>query len=378
MNYKPFAKLATLFVGSLMLLNTSVYAKTITDVAGREVTVPEKVDRILLGEGRFFHTVALLEGDKPLDRIAGWQGDFKLLDPETYAIYKAKYPEIDKIPLIGQSTPESVSPENALMLAPDVAIFGLSGHGPAMDSELVKQLEKAGVPVVFIDFRSAPLKNTVPSIRILGEVLHRETEAQRYIDFYQQNVEKVTSRIAAIPADKRRSIFIELKAGSSDSCCGTAGNGNMGDFIDLAGGNNISKPLLPSALGSVNLEKVLDADPQVYVMTGNKGHDSVAPGIKFGAGVTAEQSRESIKPVLERVGIRDLTAVKTGNAHALWHGYYNSAQNVLAIQAIAKWLYPDLFKDLDPNETRDTLFKEFLTVEPTGVYWLDNVQSVQK
>lgn len=160
---------ASLLLGSALLFSAGAWAETITDVAGRQVELPKKADRILLGEGRLIYAVALLEGKKPFSRIVGWQGDFRKLDPHTYAAYKAKFPEIDDIPLIGNTTAESVSAEKVLALRPDVAVFGLSGHGPGRSSELVAQLEKAGVPVVFIDFRTSPLKNTVPSMRILGK-----------------------------------------------------------------------------------------------------------------------------------------------------------------------------------------------------------------
>ena len=139
-----------------VLMSSAAWAETVVDAAGRTVEVPEKVERILLGEGRMIHAVALLEGDKPLARIAGWQGDFRKLDPQSYAVYKAKFPEIDKIPLIGNTTEDSVSAEKVLTLNPDVAIFGLAGHGPGKNSELVGQLEKAGIPVVFVDFRNEP------------------------------------------------------------------------------------------------------------------------------------------------------------------------------------------------------------------------------
>ncbi|CAA2929740.1 hypothetical protein ARSQ2_00845 [Arsenophonus endosymbiont of Bemisia tabaci Q2] len=119
-------------------------------------------------EGRLFDAIALLEGNKPLARIVGWQSDFRKLDPQSYAVYKAKFPEIDKIPLIGNTSAENVSAEKVLTLNPDIPIFGLSGHGPGKNSELVMQLEKAFLPVVFVDFRSEPLKNTLPSIRLLG------------------------------------------------------------------------------------------------------------------------------------------------------------------------------------------------------------------
>lgn len=258
----------SLLFGWALMAGSSALAATVTDMAGRTVTIPAKVERILLGEGRLFYAVSLLEGNKPLDRIVGWQGDFRKLDPQTYAIYKAKFPQIDQIPLIGNTTADSISPEKVLTLNPDIAIFGLSGHGPGKGSELVKQLEKAGVPVVFVDFRNSPLKNTLPSMRLLGKALHREQQAENYINFYQDNVDKVTDITNKIPEDKKPSVFIELRAGASEECCGTAGKGNMGDFIDQAGGNNIAKNLLPGSLGTVNLEKVLAAKPDIYIASG--------------------------------------------------------------------------------------------------------------
>ncbi|WP_227743632.1 ABC transporter substrate-binding protein [Hafnia alvei] len=355
----------------------SSWAATVTDIAGRSVEIPAKVDRILLGEGRLFYAVSLLEGKKPFDRIVGWQGDFRKLDPQTYSVYQAKFPEIDKIPLIGNTTADSVSPEKVLTLNPDVAIFGLSGHGPGRDSQLVKQLEKAGVPVVFVDFRTSPLKNTLPSMRLLGKVLHREQQAENYINFYQDNVRLVTDVTSKIPDNQKPSVFIELKAATSDDCCGTAGNGNMGDFIDLAGGNNIAKGLLPGALGQINLEKVLSANPDVYIASGAKAPDAKDPGIKLGAKVTEQQARDSLNSAMQRTGISTLKAVQDGNSHAIWHSYYNSPYNVLAVQAFAKWIYPEKFASLDPKKTMDSMYQQFLAVDPSGTYWVDAKASNQ-
>lgn len=360
----------SLLMGSSLLLSAGAWAESITDIAGRQVELPKKVDRILLGEGRLIYAVALLEGDKPLSRIAGWQGDFRKLDPHTYARYKEKFPEIDKIPLIGNTTAESVSAEKVLTLNPDVAIFGLSGHGPDRSSELVTQLEKAGVPVVFIDFRTSPLKNTVPSMRILGKALHREAEAERYIKFYEDNVAKITDVTKTIPEDKKPKVFIELKAATSDECCGTAGNGNMGDFIDLAGGINIAKGLLPGALGTVNLEKIIATNPDVYIATGARAANAPGLGIKLGADVPYEVARNSLNSILNRKGINTLPAVQEGRTYAVWHSFYNSPYNVLAIQEFGKWFYPEQFKDIDTQKTMDTLYKDFLAIEPSGTYWV--------
>ncbi|STQ68651.1 ferrichrome/ferrioxamine B periplasmic transporter [Hafnia alvei] len=366
-----------LLAAATLMGSISSWAATVTDIAGRSVEIPTKVDRILLGEGRLFYAVSLLEGKKPFDRIVGWQGDFRKLDPQTYSVYQAKFPEIDKIPLIGNTTADSVSPEKVLTLNPDVAIFGLSGHGPGRDSQLVKQLEKAGVPVVFVDFRTSPLKNTLPSMRLLGKVLHREQQAENYINFYQDNVRLVTDVTSKIPDNQKPSVFIELKAATSDDCCGTAGNGNMGDFIDLAGGNNIAKGLLPGALGQINLEKVLSANPDVYIASGAKAPDAKDPGIKLGAKVTEQQARDSLNSAMQRTGISTLKAVQDGNSHAIWHSYYNSPYNVLAVQAFAKWIYPEKFASLDPKKTMDSMYQQFLAVDPSGTYWVDAKASNQ-
>jgi iron complex transport system substrate-binding protein len=357
------------------LVSMTAQAVTVTDIAGRTVTVPDDIQRVVLGEGRLFFALSLLEGQKPFDRIVGWQGDFRKLDPQTYATYQAKFPQIDKIPLIGNTSADSISPEKVLTLNPQLAIFGLSGHGPGKESELVNQLQKAGVPVVFVDFRTSPLKNTLPSMELLGKVLNREKQAQGYIRFYQDNIKRVTDVTKDIPEQDKPKVFIELRASTADECCRSAGNGNMGDFISQAGGVNIAKPLLPGPLGQVNLEKVIASQPDVYLVSGGakppKAGDPLPAGLVLGAQTTPEQASASLKPLLARKGISTLKAVEDGRSFGIWHNYYNSPYNVLAVQVFAKAFYPQKFADLDPQQTQKQLYKQFLAVEPTGTYWTE-------
>ncbi|MGD9425651.1 ABC transporter substrate-binding protein [Pantoea sp. NSTU24] len=369
-------QLAAGLVGvTLGLLSLAAQAVTVTDVAGRTVTVPDDIQRVVLGEGRLFFALSLLEGQKPFDRIVGWQGDFRKLDPQTYATYRAKFPQIDNIPLIGTTSADTISPENVLKLNPQLAIFGLSGHGPGRESELVKQLQKAGVPVVFVDFRTSPLKNTLPSMALLGKVLNREKQAQDYIRFYQENIRRVTDITQTIPQQEKPTVFIELRASTADECCRSAGKGNMGDFIDLAGGVNIARPLLPGPLGQVNLEKVIAAQPDVYLVSGGarppEAGEPQPTSLVLGAQTTPAHASASLKPLLARKGISTLKAVEAGRSFGIWHNYYNSPYNVLAVQLFAKAFYPQKFADLDPQQTQKQLYKQFLAVEPTGTYWTE-------
>ena len=70
---------------------------TLTDVAGREVTVDAPVDRLILGEGRLIYAVAAIEKGDPFRRVVGWRDDLLKADPATFDVYRAKYPDIDKI-----------------------------------------------------------------------------------------------------------------------------------------------------------------------------------------------------------------------------------------------------------------------------------------
>jgi iron complex transport system substrate-binding protein len=371
----PLARRTVLMTAlALGLCSQAAFALTVTDVAGRKVEIPDKVEHVLLGEGRMLYSVAMLEGAEPFKRIVGWQGELKTVDPQGYAAYQAKFPQIEQLPRIGTTSEASVSPEKVLALHPDIAIFGVAGHGPGVKNEIVEQLHQAGVPVVFIDFRQHPLQNTVPSLRLLGQALHRERQAEDYIDFYQQHLKRVQAVVSQIPQSERPSVFIEMLAGYGKggiACCHTAGNGNMGEFIQAAGGNNIAAPLLPGPIGEINLEKLISADPRFYLLSGTRGSQSTQPGLKAGAGVSAAAARASLQPLIARQGISTLTAVREGRVHGLWHNFYNSPYNILAIEAMAKWFYPERFKDLDPNQTLAELQQRFLPVSIDGAYWVD-------
>lgn len=347
-------------------------ARTVHDVAGRSVTVPDHVERVLLGEGRLIYTMALLEGRHTFDRVAGWQGDFRGLDVQGYAAFARTFPQADRVPVVGGTSSETFSVEKALSVRPDVAFMAVSGgHGPTPDSEAVRQLQAAGVPVVFVDFSNHPLAHTVPSLRVMAEVLGRQREAQDYIDFYEQQIRRVTERVAAAaarPGFTRPSIFIDMLAGLRD-CCGSPGKGNFGEMVALAGGDNIGADRIPGPIGSLNLEYILARDPHVYVATGVFAAGQ--GGVTLGYAATPAQARGSLRAVAMRPETRELPAVKAGRVHGLWHIFYDSPEHVIAVQALAKWLHPALFADLDPAQTRVELYRRFMPIPLGGVLFTD-------
>ncbi|WP_028696234.1 ABC transporter substrate-binding protein [Pseudomonas cremoricolorata] len=340
-------------------------AVQVTDVLGRTVSLDKAPQRIVLGEGRLFFALALLDRDNPFQRVVGWQNDMRLLDPHTYEVYAKQYPQIAKLPLIGQASEQSVSAEQILSLKPDLAIFSISGEGPTQHSPVADLLAKAGVPVLFIDFRVHPIRNTRVSLEALGSLLERKPQADEFLSLYDRHLKQITDRVAGIKDSERPKVFLELLPGVWQAPGHTTGKSGLGSVVTAVGGHNIAADVVPGALGDVSVEYVLERDPDVYIATGNR-----APGVLLGAGVSEQTARDSLARITARPEFAPLRPIQQGQAHALWHDFYNSPFNILAIEAMAGWIHPELFKDIDPKATQAQI-NQLLNVDLDGQYWID-------
>lgn len=355
-----------LVLGAWLGIVATASAKEVVDVLGRHVNVPDHVQRVVLGEGRLVSVFALLDRDNPFQRIVGWQADLKKLDPNTYNAYAAKFPQVKDIPLIGQASEQSVSAEAILALKPDLAVFSISGHGPTEHSPVADTLAQAGIPVLFIDFRVNPVEGTRTSMKALGQALNREPEATAFIDFYDRHLKHISDTLGTVKDSERPSVFLELLAGVWLAPGHTTGKSGLGEVIKLVGGRNIADGVVPGSLGDVSVEYVLKADPDVYIATGN--HE---PGLLLGAGVDKAPAQAAFEHVLTRPEFKELRPIKAGQAHGLWHDFYNSPYNILAIEALAKWINPGKLGSLDPQATMDELNHSFLSMPLAGQYWID-------
>src|SRR5690606_3480276 len=131
------------------------------------VTLPAPAKRIVLAQGRQLNALGLIHPD-PLSLLAGWGNDFQRQMGEAYALYRTKFPAIDTLPIVGDSTPTGFSIEKTVALNPDLVVLSLSVAGTRRGpGDLVERLEAAGIPVVVVDFYLKPFRDTVPSLRIL-------------------------------------------------------------------------------------------------------------------------------------------------------------------------------------------------------------------
>ncbi|MES0810115.1 ABC transporter substrate-binding protein [Roseibium sp. SCPC15] len=345
---------------------------TVTDIAGRTVEVEKNPSKVVLGEGRMIYTIALLDQDNPFKRVVGWKDDMVRFDPDAYRKYQAAFPQAADLPSFGSPYSDEWNLEAVISLGTEVVLMNLGNLLKAQESGIIDKLAEAGVATVFVDFRQDPTQNTVPSIQLLGRIFDERDAADAFTDYYQSQMKLIFSRVEAIPAEDRPIVFIERAAGYNPAkCCSTFGAANLGRLVDLAGGRNWGSLKFPGFATNVSLEAIFSDDPEIIIGTGGNWSEANpdTAAVLFGYEATDEMVKERLGALATREGWSDLSAVKSGRFHSVYHQFYNSPYHFVAMQAFAKWIHPELFEDVNPDATIRELHEKFLPIDYSGVFW---------
>jgi iron complex transport system substrate-binding protein len=163
------------------------------------------------------------------------------------------------------------------------------------------------------------------------------------------------------------SVFLHAFA-NRDECCLSAGHGTLDGLITRAGGHNIGTEKLQGAIGQLNLEFVIVRNPDIYLAT-TVPHDAESGGFALGPGVAEDQARTGFERLLSRADLLAIGAVNNRRAFGMWHQFTHTPLHVVALEALAKFLHPELFGDLDPHATLADINQRFLAAPLDGTLW---------
>jgi len=101
-----------------------------------------------------------------------------------------------------------------------------------------------------------------------------------------------------------------------------------------------------------------------------------SPGGKYGTlsigpGVSEDEARETLARTIEAPALASIRAVQEKRVHGLWNFFNAIPLNIVAAEAFATWIRPDLFGDLDPKKSLDEINERFAAVPFEGSYWVD-------
>jgi iron complex transport system substrate-binding protein len=338
---------------------------SIVDDAGRAVTLDNPARRIVLTDGMGFLSLALLD-PHPETLLAGWNRG--RLDADMLRAFRAALPGLDRVPDIGEPGASGASLEQMIALAPDLVVLDPFYNQSAA---AIRTMESAGIAVAVLALTPS-IRDDEPTAGLgrLGVLLGRQERADAYTAFVRARLERIRKRVAGLGREQRPPVLLEAHASRESCCMATGGGRGIGDFIGLAGGSGIGADVIPGMAGPLSLEYIIGKAPAVYIGTGG-GYMAARGGLVVGASVSEEQARDSLQSVLSRKGFGELPAVASGRAYGLSHGLAISGINIVAIEAIAGWIHPELFPDIDPEATLMEIGKRFLPAQLEGTWWVE-------
>jgi iron complex transport system substrate-binding protein len=314
------------------------FAATVTDDAGRAVTIPARVQRVFPAGPP---AEILLYSLAP-ELLLGWS---RARRPEECAYL---LPEICARPEVGRLTGRgnTANLESVIALKPDL-ILDVGAIADTYTSLANRTQEQTGIPYALLDGRFLSLST---SYEKLGRLIGRETDGADFAAYCKILLNDITGRIANVPADKRPRVY--FARGTRGLMTGLGGSINV-ETIELMASNVAGEN--KGGLANVSIEQVLLWNPDVIITIEQD----------FAANVGKDPAWSSV------------TAVKNGRVHLSpkmpfgWVDFPPSVNRLIGLWWLGKVLYPDLFKEDLRELTRNFYFK-FYHVKPTDAQ-IENV-----
>ena len=183
--------------------------KTVTDLLGREVTVPEKINRVVcIGAGslRLYTYVGDLSKLVGVEDIDGDGKDFNgVLSIRPYKMVNKDL--FKSLPSCGKGGPQgSPEAEKILNLNPDIVFSLYTSDKAAMDD----LQQKIGKPVVVLSYGKTEAfdANVKKSIALLGDILNRKERANELLSFISDTETYLSSIGEGIDKDEKKTVYL--------------------------------------------------------------------------------------------------------------------------------------------------------------------------
>ncbi|MCL2150468.1 MAG: ABC transporter substrate-binding protein [Dehalococcoidia bacterium] len=309
--------------------DTDPATRTITDMYGRQVTVPATINRVLTSGSVEMQLVFMLAPEK----LAGLSNNFNGSPPLVSEQYAA-------LPVVGSWSGGSIpNIEAFLAIEPDIIIDGFG-------EDLEDHQQKFGsVPVVGVDSGDL-LLDYAPIISFLGDLLGVPDKAEELLAYYTEAMDYVNTITANIPADER--IMVYYAEGTNGLSTDPAGSFHT-DLITFCGGNVVADVQLLPGVGqvTVSMEQILLWDPDLIII-----------GRGSQANLYLTIMTDSIWGMVQAVN-DGLVFVRPDNPLSWFDGPPGLCQ-IVGMYWMAHTLYPDKTVDLDLNAKIKEFYTKFL------------------
>lgn len=334
----------------LSLSFTTQAERTFTDQIGREVKVPDKVDRIVVLQHQ---TLNLLVQMNATDKIVGVMSNWKQQLGSNYARLA---PELVSKASLGDLT--HVDAEKLVTLHPQVVF--VTNYAP---QEMIDKISSLGIPAVAISLRhddegeknklnptmadeeQAYVKGLYEGIMLIGNIINKPEEAKALIKATENGRNIVSERLQNLPEEKR------IRAYMANPELTTYGSGKYtGLMMKHAGAVNVAASTI-KGFKQVSMEQVIAWNPQVIFVQNRY------PGV--------------VNEIRSNPQWQVIDAVKNHRVYLMpeyakaW-GYPMPEAMGIGELWMAKKLYPEKFNDIDMHKIANDWYRKFYRTNYQG------------
>ncbi len=357
---------ATLFSCSNNSSNAErIEYQTIIDAKNRSVQVKKEVNNICITFN--IEEYFAIYGDNADTKLVGWSHSYLYgRRNDAYGAYTKAYPSLVTLPDIGYGA--NINVESILSLNPDVVISSLSADYSYLEPHL-SLLEKANIPVIFVDYHTDTIESIKASNSILGKLLNRENRAKEISSFYESKVSPIFEKAKTIDDIDKPNVYMEFSKGK-DTYGNTWSNKMWGSLIQQVGGNNIAYNIADATSIDMAKEAIIKYNPDVIILTGTL-QSGLQDNVVLGYNQDEEKAKVNLASYLERSEWKDINAVKNRNLSAVYHDLSRHIFDFAGVEFLAKKIQPTIFKDLDPMKDLKEFFSKYMPFEIEGCFTVE-------
>lgn len=251
----------------------TVYPVTVTDQAGREVTIEKEPSSIVSG---YYISSSLLIALGLKDKVVGIEAK-----ADKRPIYKLAAPELTELPNVG--TAKEFNLETCAALSPDLVIL------PMKLKDAAQSLTDLGITVLLVNPESQDLMTEM--INTIATATNTNSEAAKLLAYIDSQKDMLTSALSGVEPE---SVYL---AGNS-SFLSTAGPSMyQSSIIELAGGKNAADSITDTYWAEISYEQLLAWDPSYIII--------------------ASDAEYTVDDIMNDPNLAECTAVKNSHVYAI-------------------------------------------------------------
>lgn len=359
-------RICTMGIGALLVVFTAGISisepRTIADAAGRQVAIPDRVERVICSGPGCLRLLTYLEAQNLIVAVDDIEKRRSMFDARPYALAN---PQFRDYPLFGEFRGYD-NPELIMTLEPQPQVilktFATMGHDP---EELQK---KTGIPVVILEYGNLTTerKSLYQALRIVGDVVGKNRRPDEVIGFFESLIGDLRERTRDVPESQRKSCFVGGIAFKGPHGFQSTEPGYP-PFLFVTAKNVAFDSGMPGELlrqSNVSKEKIVAWDPDILFL------DLATLQMGNKAGGLYELKTDPV--------YQTLNAVKKGEVYGVfpYNWYTQNFGSILAnAYFVGSLLSPDRFQDVDPLTKADEIYT-FVVGKPVAKEMKDAFQGL--